>query len=184
MSLGTTLAKFLRRRPPVAPPQGAELVIDHRTAFDGVLRTAGDLRVAGQAAGDLSCEGTLAIEEGGQVHARIVAAQITVAGTLSGEITCLGKLHLLPTGRVSGRLTSAALAIQEGARYEGELRMLNDDEERGQGAQAAPVGMPPSAPSSTNGAPAATVSSRLYRTHTGHADELRASNGKKKVGER
>ncbi len=184
MSIGTTLAKFLRPRSRVALPQGAELVIDHGTAFDGVLRTAGDLRVAGQAAGDLSCEGTLTIEESGQVHARIVAAQITVAGTLSGEITCLGTLHLLPTGRVSGRLTSAALAIQEGARYEGELRMLNDDEERGQGAQAAPVGELSGAPSSTSGAQAAAVPSRLYRTHTGHADALRASNGKGNMGAR
>ncbi len=174
MSIGATLAKFLRPRARVALPQGEELVIGHRTMFDGVLRTAGNLRVAGEATGDLSCEGTLAIEEGGRVHARIVAAQITVAGTLSGEITCLGTLHLLATGRVLGRLTSAALTVQEGARYEGELRMTNIDEELGQDGRAAPVDTLSDAVSSTTAGGAPLVPSHLYRTYRGRADESRA----------
>ncbi|MDP9374419.1 MAG: polymer-forming cytoskeletal protein [Chloroflexota bacterium] len=174
MSIGATLAKFLRPRSRVDLPPGDELVIGHRTVFDGVLRTAGNLRVAGEATGDLACEGTLAIEEGGRVHARIVAAQITVAGTLSGEITCLGTLHLLATGRVLGRLTSAALAVQEGARYEGELRMMNTDEELEQDGQAAPVDTPSDAASSTIAACAPVVPSHLYHTYRGRADASRA----------
>ncbi len=174
MAIGATLARFLRPRSRVDLPQGAELVIDHSTVFDGVLRTAGNLRVAGQATGDLACEGTLAIEEGGRVHARIVAAQITVAGTLSGEITCLGTLHLLATGRIFGRLTSAALAVQEGARYEGELRMMNTAEELGQDGRAAPVDTPSDAASGTTGAQAPVTPSHLYRTYTRGADESRA----------
>ncbi len=108
---------------------GEESLIDRSSAFDGVLRTARNLRVEGQAKGEVYCDGTLLVEEGGQVDARVVSANITVAGLLNGEVTCHGKLHILPTGRVTGRVATAALVIQEGAIYEGELRMSNIDEE-------------------------------------------------------
>ncbi len=88
-----------------------------------------NLRVEGQAKGEVYCDGTLYIEEGGQVDARVVSANITVAGGLTGEILCQGKLQILPTGRVTGRVATASLIIQEGAVYEGELRMSNLDEE-------------------------------------------------------
>lgn len=108
---------------------GEESTIDRSSAFDGVLRTARNLRVEGQAKGEVYCDGTLYIEEGGQVDARVVSANITVAGGLNGEILCQGKLQILPTGRVTGRVATASLIIQEGAIYEGELRMSNLDEE-------------------------------------------------------
>lgn len=108
---------------------GEESTIDRSSAFDGVLRTARNLRVEGQAKGEVYCDGTLYIEEGGQVDARVVSANITVAGGLTGEILCQGKLQILPTGRVAGRVATASLVIQEGAIYEGELRMSNLDEE-------------------------------------------------------
>jgi cytoskeletal protein CcmA (bactofilin family) len=108
---------------------GEESTIDRSSAFDGVLRTARNLRVEGQAKGEVYCDGTLYIEEGGQVDARVVSANITVAGGLTGEILCQGKLQILPSGRVSGRVATASLVIQEGAIYEGELRMSNLDEE-------------------------------------------------------
>jgi len=108
---------------------GEESTIDRSSTFDGVLRTARNLRVEGQARGEVYCDGTLYIDEGGQVDARVVSANITVAGMLNGEVTCHGKLHLLPTGRVTARVATATLVIQEGATYEGELRMSNLDEE-------------------------------------------------------
>jgi cytoskeletal protein CcmA (bactofilin family) len=106
-----------------------ESTIDRSSAFDGVLRTARNLRVEGQAKGEVYCDGTLFIEEGGQVDARVVSANISVAGIMTGEVLCHGKLEILPTGRVSGRVATASLVIQEGAIYEGELRMSNLDEE-------------------------------------------------------
>lgn len=108
---------------------GEESTIDRSSTFDGVLRTGRNLRVEGQARGEVYCDGTLYIEEGGQVDARVVSANITVAGLLNGEVTCHGKLYLQPTGRVTARVATATLVIEEGAIYEGELRMSNLDEE-------------------------------------------------------
>mgnify|MGYP000005732194 CR=1 FL=1 len=88
---------------------GEESTIDRSSAFDGVLRTARNLRVEGQAKGEVYCDGTLYIEEGGQVDARVVSANISVAGGLTGEILCHGKLQILPTVSVSGRVATASL---------------------------------------------------------------------------
>ncbi|MDP9374706.1 MAG: polymer-forming cytoskeletal protein [Chloroflexota bacterium] len=125
-----------------AGPSGEESMIDRGSVFDGVLRTARNLRIEGQAKGELHCDGTLYIEEGAQVDARIVAANIAVAGVLNGQITCRGRLQILPTGRVSGRIATASLVIQEGAIYEGELRMSNLDEDpAGAAPDASTVGV-------------------------------------------
>ena len=124
---------------------GVEGHLPHQAVLDGTLRTAGDLRITGRATGELHCDGTLTIAEGAHVDARVVAGQLIVAGTLSGEITCCGKLHLLPTARVAGRLTTATLAIEDGARYQGELRMATEEAApQGIGAAgAAPVAVGP-----------------------------------------
>jgi cytoskeletal protein CcmA (bactofilin family) len=147
---------------------GEEGLLPHHAVLDGTLRTAGDLRITGRAMGELHCDGTLTIAEGAHVDARVVAGQLIVAGTLRGEITCCGKLHLLPTARVSGRLTTATLAIEDGARYQGELRMATEEaapQPTGRGAAAgvptapgdalavvtSPQGVVPSRPPRTGG---------------------------------
>ena len=128
------------------PGSGVEGHLPHQAVLDGTLRTAGDLRIAGRATGEVHCDGTLTIAEGAHVDARVVAGRLVVAGTLSGEITCCGKLHLLPSARVAGRLTTATLAIEDGARYQGELRMATEEEvpqPTGRGlATRAPAGAP------------------------------------------
>jgi cytoskeletal protein CcmA (bactofilin family) len=126
--------------------RGDEGLLPPDVALDGTLRTAGDLRITGRAKGELHCDGTLTIAEGARVDAHVVAGRLVVAGALAGEITCCGKLHLLPTARVAGRLTTASLAIEDGARYQGELRMATEEEvpqPTGRGlATRAPAGAP------------------------------------------
>lgn len=129
MSTGTPLRGSMTFPNSIGGGSVEESTIDRSSAFEGVLRTARNLRVEGQAKGEVYCDGILYIEEGGQVDARVVSANISVAGIMNGEILCHGRLEILPTGRVSGRVATASLVIQEGAIYEGELRMSNLDEE-------------------------------------------------------
>lgn len=133
-----------------------ESVVDRNSAFDGVLRTSRNLRVEGHAKGEIHCEGVFYVEEGAEVNARIVAANVTVAGVLNGDVTCTGKLLIGPTGRVSGKVATATLIIQEGAVYEGELRMSNVGEDTAEPAsgESASATAPVSTTSSTPTAPA------------------------------
>jgi cytoskeletal protein CcmA (bactofilin family) len=98
-------------------------LIDRHTTVDGTLSTERDLRVDGQVLGTLQCGGVLFVAEGAEVDATVEAGAIVVSGTLSGTIVCRGRLEIRPTGAVHGTVQTGTLVIQEGALYEGQLKM-------------------------------------------------------------
>lgn len=103
--------------------EDAETVVGIQTIFDGNLRCDSNLRIRGSAQGEISCTKSIFIEESAKVNANVKAANAVVAGELEGSITCDGRLEILATGRVTGELTAGVLIIQEGAFFEGHLKM-------------------------------------------------------------
>jgi cytoskeletal protein CcmA (bactofilin family) len=157
----------------VAGGDDGEQTAARQAVLDGVLRMAGDLRITGRAKGELHCDGTLTIAEGAQVDAHVVAGQLIVAGTLAGDITCCGKLRLLPTARVTGRLITAALAIEDGARYEGELRMASEEEVSQPAGQAAGADLTVAAPdAAVLAAPQPAARTNQHQAGAGEAARL------------
>jgi cytoskeletal protein CcmA (bactofilin family) len=109
----------------IQAPEAFSLV-DRYSSVEGTFATRRDLRIEGEMRGTLRCQGLLYVAEGADVDATVEAANIAVAGQLRGTITCHGKLHIMPTGRVLATVSTDSLVINEGAIYEGELRMAND----------------------------------------------------------
>lgn len=101
-------------------------LIDRHTSVEGTLATRRDLRIEGEMRGTLRCQGLLYVAEGADIDATVEAASIAVAGQLRGAVTCHGKLHIMPTGRVLATVITDSLVINEGAIYEGQLRMTGD----------------------------------------------------------
>ena len=119
-----------RDRAEVAPgqPLGPESVIDAASVLDGRLRVGNHLRIEGEARGEIQCDGTLTIAEGGLVGAQVRADNVVVAGTLTGDVTCRHRLEILPTGRLAGTIMTGSIVIQEGAVIEGTLQMRRGDQ--------------------------------------------------------
>jgi cytoskeletal protein CcmA (bactofilin family) len=46
-----------------------------------------------------------------------------VAGQVNGEIVCSGRLEIKPSGRVVGEINAGTLIMQDGAFFEGNLKM-------------------------------------------------------------
>lgn len=111
----------------------AETVIGVSSSVDGTLKCESNLRVKGSAQGEIACAKSVIIEESARVNANVRAANAIVAGQLEGSIVCSGRLEILATGRVAGELTAGVLIIQEGAFFEGHLKM----KERGSENKAA-----------------------------------------------
>ena len=109
-------------------PPGPESVIDAASFLDGRLRVGNDLRIEGEARGEIDCAGTLTIAEGALVGAQVRAVNVVIGGTLTGEVTCRHRLELLPTGRLSGTVTTGSIVIQEGAIIEGTLQMRRGEQ--------------------------------------------------------
>jgi cytoskeletal protein CcmA (bactofilin family) len=97
--------------------------IDRDSHFSGTHATPNDLRVEGRFDGTIECTGTLIVAESADVNAQVTAGSVSVAGHLQGDIGCRGRFEILPTGRVEARVQAATIVVQEGARYEGEMRM-------------------------------------------------------------
>lgn len=130
-------------RPQVPTPQveveDFETVVGPKSFFDGTLRCESSMRIKGTASGEITCSKSLIIEESATVNARVTSANATVAGKLDGSIVCEGRLEILATGRVTGELSAGVLVIQEGAFFEGHLKMK--DRKPGDGSsEAAPAG--------------------------------------------
>lgn len=100
-----------------------ETIIGITSSFDGNLQCDASLRIKGTASGEISCGKSLVIEESARVNANIKAANAVVAGQMEGSIVCEGRLEVVATGRVTGELTAGVLIIQEGAFFEGHLKM-------------------------------------------------------------
>jgi cytoskeletal protein CcmA (bactofilin family) len=116
-----------------------ETVIGTTSSFDGNLQCEANLRIKGSASGEISCGKSLVIEESARVNANIKAGNAIVAGQLEGSIVCDGRLEVLATGRVMGELTAGVLIIQEGAFFEGHLKMKERKIEEKPAAQESPV---------------------------------------------
>jgi cytoskeletal protein CcmA (bactofilin family) len=98
-------------------------LIDKHSSFNGHYRSTHNLRIEGEADGEIECESTLTIAEEAKVKAKVVAQNVIVGGILEGEVTCPGRFQILPSGRVVGKVVAGTLEILAGAFYQGELSM-------------------------------------------------------------
>jgi cytoskeletal protein CcmA (bactofilin family) len=112
----------------------SESVIDRHSHFNGLYRTARDLRIEGTAEGEIECEGTVTVAEDARATATVRARNVIIAGSASGEITCGERFTIRPTGEVRGQVQAASLVVEEGAFFEGEFKMAAN--EGGEGGEA------------------------------------------------
>ncbi len=100
-----------------------ETVIGDGASIDGTVRSERSIRVRGAVQGEIESQQRVVVEESARIQARITAEHVTVLGEVNGSITCSGRLEIASTGRVTGEVSSGTLIIQEGAFFEGHLKM-------------------------------------------------------------
>ncbi|MDQ4077731.1 MAG: polymer-forming cytoskeletal protein [Chloroflexota bacterium] len=106
----------------------SESRIDRYSHFDGLYTTTQDLRIEGTAEGEIECEGTVTIAENARATATVNARNVIVAGDAEGDIFCREHFILQPTGTMRGQVHAASLSVEEGAFFEGEFRMVTQEE--------------------------------------------------------
>ena len=85
-----------------------------------------DLIIRGQFRGKINLPGNdLMVAEGGLVEAEVKVRSITIKGELNGNIGASGKISIERTGRVKGDLSAAVISIEDGARFEGSVKVLS-----------------------------------------------------------
>lgn len=121
-----------------------ESVIDPHARFNGQYASDRDLRVEGEAAGEIDCQGTLVISPAARVRSAVKAHNVVVNGDYEGDVECGGRFEIGSTGRVRGTIRTQILVVHEGAHWDGSVVMSNLNQPKAVpvGGQGAPQQLP------------------------------------------
>ena len=97
-------------------------IISSDLTIRGNLTGKGDIQIEGKVFGRIEA-GNLVVAEGGEVEGDIVAKAVAVSGVVRGSIKA-GTVTLSATARIQGGITHDVLAIEAGARLEGQCKRL------------------------------------------------------------
>jgi cytoskeletal protein CcmA (bactofilin family) len=136
------------------PDPGNESVIDPHARFNGKYVSDRDLRIEGEASGEIECSGTLIISPQAKVRSAVTAANVIINGDYEGDVDCGGRFEIGSTGRVKGAVKAQVLVVKEGAHFEGNVIMTPEGRASSnapQPAASAPAKAPASTPSASSG---------------------------------
>jgi len=147
------------------PDPGNESVIDPHARFNGKYVSDRDLRIEGEATGEIECSGTLIISPQAKVRSTISAANVIINGDFEGDVNCGGRFEIGSTGRVKGKVKAQVLVVREGAHFEGGVIMTPEGRAAASATPATPSAPAPAASPAKGAAqgaaqPAAAASSQ------------------------
>ena len=99
------------------------LIASHTRVVGSVLAD-GDLEVQGRVEGDVRAGGQLTLGPTAEVTGQLEAHDVRIAGKLERAVRAAGVIHLLPTAEVRGDLHASRVVIDDGALFEGQVRLL------------------------------------------------------------
>ncbi len=100
--------------------------IDQGSEFSGKLSFRDTVRIDGRFEGEISSENTLIVGESGSVHAKVSSGVVLISGEVEGDVVAREQVVLHKTARVAGTLETPRLVIEDGARFDGQVRMGGD----------------------------------------------------------
>jgi len=103
--------------------ESSEGILDSHARFNGKFVSDRDLRIDGEAQGEIECQGTLVLSPQARVRASIKAHNVVVNGDYEGNVDSGGRFEIGSTGRVKGEVKTQILVIKEGAFFEGAVLM-------------------------------------------------------------
>jgi cytoskeletal protein CcmA (bactofilin family) len=98
--------------------------ISRGVEISGDVVFADSLLVDGKVTGKLVSEnGTLAIEQTGEIKADVDVGICVIRGSVHGNINAKSRIEIYRTARVQGDLTTPVLLVEEGAQLSGAVKM-------------------------------------------------------------
>jgi cytoskeletal protein CcmA (bactofilin family) len=89
----------------------------------GDLETEGVVRVEGRVRGTVRVGGQVLVAAGAVIEGDLHTQEAVVAGQVSGAITARERVELQATAVVAGDIHTPRIAVVEGARVDGEIKM-------------------------------------------------------------
>lgn len=105
-------------------------LISNGTDIKGDIKSVGDIRIDGSLIGNLNTKGKVVIGPTGKVTGEIICKNSEVSGIIEGKIVVSQLLNLKASSKIFGDIATSKLAIEPGARFTGNCKM-SDTEENG-----------------------------------------------------
>jgi len=152
----------------------SEGILDSHARFNGKFVSDRDLRIDGEAQGEIECQGTLVLSPQARVRASIKAHNVVVNGDYEGNVDSGGRFEIGSTGRVKGEIKTQVLVIKEGAFFEGSVIMTRKTPEGapGTGAGASAESGSASAKSGSGGGASSASAGSAKLAESADADAL------------
>ena len=109
--------------------QRPSAVYETHAELTGEITFKDMVRVNGHVAGTVySKTGTLIVDTGARIDARVDVQVAIVSGTVKGDIIARERVELGPTSKIYGNIWTRSLVIKDGAIFEGVCRMIDEVE--------------------------------------------------------
>ena len=105
--------------------QSISTLISEGCIFDGNLKAPAFARIDGQITGDVMVDEGLIIGEKGSIRGNVITKEMVVYGTINGNVQATS-LEIRATGKITGDIRTQALAVEQGAVYDGNLSMTQN----------------------------------------------------------
>jgi len=104
-------------------------IIAAGTSIDGDIETEGVIRVEGRVEGSINAGRQVLIGRQGEVRGDITTREAVVGGKVEGTISATERLEVQSTSVITGDINTRAIAVVEGGRINGTVR-ITDAKER------------------------------------------------------
>jgi cytoskeletal protein CcmA (bactofilin family) len=103
-------------------------LISHGTEIKGDIKSNGDIRIDGILTGSLNTKGKVVIGPTGRVNGEVICKNSEIAGTVEGKVTVNQLLNLKSSSKILGDIDTAKISIEPGAKFTGNCKMSDRDE--------------------------------------------------------
>jgi cytoskeletal protein CcmA (bactofilin family) len=106
-------------------------LISSGTEITGNIKSAGDIRIDGGLTGNMSTKGKVVIGPTGKIKGEIICKNSEVSGIIEGKIVVSQLLSLKSSSKIIGDISTSRLSIEPGARFTGNCKMSDYEENEG-----------------------------------------------------
>ena len=112
-------------------PDGAISIIGSGMKVVGDIATEGIVRVEGQVKGTIRAGAAVVLGQNGSIEGNVYTQDAVIGGRVSGSIVAENRLELQSTCTVDGEIRTRAehLKLEEGARFAGQVQMIEAEAE-------------------------------------------------------
>lgn len=96
------------------------------TAYEGKLTFQGAVRIDGSFKGEIFSEGALVVGKDATILGQLEIGELILSGVFEGEAKINRRVTIHKSGKYRGVLTTPAIIMEEGAIFDGKLKMSDD----------------------------------------------------------